>query len=207
MRKGEAREILGRLPEINNNLAGVLGVTTEFIDGFTNKVHDVFEGLESHDLPLARIGLRHLASSKARAQTNPSHTITAIPMGYSEQKKALTKGFYKSLAASRIIEENREMFIERPEVRITTSLITKLARQALIVTIDYPDAIFMPEEGMTERQIDGALNLSGFIEAKKYNDTYRKLGALVQHKSAHTEGSPLGWSATLGDIFFQKNTN
>jgi hypothetical protein len=207
MRKGEAREILGRLPEINNNLAGVLGVTTEFIDGFSTSIYDVFEDIGSHDLPLARIGLRQLASKKAQAQTNPSHMITAIPTSYAEQKKTLTKGFYKSLAASRVIEANREMFTERTESKIAANLIAKLARQSLLVTIDYSDAIFMPEDELTEKQIDAALNLSEFIEKKSYADTYKRLGALAQRKSTLPEGAPVGWSAALGDIFFQKSEN
>jgi hypothetical protein len=206
MRKSKTREILGRLPEINYDLSAVFGVTPEFVDGFTVNVYDMFEDLESHNLPLAHSGLRHLASSKAQFQTNPSYMINAIPVSYAEQKKKLTKGFYKSLAAAKLIEENRNLFIEKSEAKIAASSIAKLARQSLIVTIDYPDAVFMPERLLTQRQIEAASNLSEYIENKNDEQTLRRLGMFANNKMMHSEGSPTKWSAALSDIFFAEQT-
>jgi len=206
MRKSKTREILGRLPEINYDLSAVFGVTPEFVDSFTVNVYDMFEDLESHNLPLAHIGLRHLASSKAQFQTNPSYMINAIPVSYAEQKKKLTRGFYKSLAAAKLIEENRNLFIERSEAKIAASSIAKLARQSLIVTIDYPEAVLMPERLLTQRQIEAASNLSEFIENKNDEQTLRRLGMFANNLLMHNEGSPTKWSAALSDIFFAEQS-
>jgi hypothetical protein len=206
MRKHESRQIFNNLEDINQDLAGVLGVTNQFIEEFQPRIYDTITDIQSHNLPLAKIGLRHLASPSARAQTHPSHTITSIPVSYDKQKEQLTKSLYKSVAASQIIAENKEFYTNSAERKSTAKLIATLVRQILQTTIEYPGAIFTQEELPTQYQIMAVNSLSSFLEYRKYSSTLDLLDEYVRAYDSLPTGSPEGWSNTLSDIYLKKDT-
>ena len=201
MRKHESKQIFHHLEDINYNLAGALGVTPELIEKFQPRVYDTLTDIASHDLPLAKIGLRHIASTGAQAQTHPSLTITSIPVSYEKQKEILTKSFYKSVAASQIIANNKPFYINSSELKSTSKSIVKLVRQVLQVSIEYPGAIFTQEDIPTQYQIMAANGLHSFLKNRKCSSTLDMLYYYIDVYNSLPTGSPETWSSALGNVF------